>query len=184
MSVSFREQSNFEQCTKQLWVSPSSTQTSPFQLSLNSQEWGCSHREFVFGWTLLPSSCSDASFCASGLDHKHFISGQGLHQVSRIPPLLHSHQPSVMWVWTKSVGCFVLWSLCASLRSPRHLLPTWWGLNLAGTNSCSMYLSVYKCWWSMVPLQISLQTNSGNSNVCWKTKERDANLAEQNHLSD
>ena len=144
-----------------------------FQLSLRSElERGCAHKEFVFSCALLPSSCSDASFCAPGLDHKHLISGQGLHYVSRIPPLLHCHQPSVMWAWAKSVGCFVLWSPRASSRSTKHPLPARWGLNLAGTNSCSVPLSVYKCWWTAVALQISLQTNSSNSNVCWKTMER------------
>lgn len=66
---------------------------------------------------------------------------------------------------------------------PKHPLPARWGLNVAGTNSCSVPLSVYKHWWTVVPLQISLQTNSANSNVCWKTKERHASLAEQDHLS-
>lgn len=165
-------------------MSPSSTQTSPFQLSSRSElERGCAHKESVFSCTLLPSSCSDASFCAPGMDHKRLISGQGLHHVSRIPSLPHRRQPSVMWVWAKSVGCFVPWSPRASSHSPKHPLPTWWGLNLAGTNSSSVRLSVYKDWWTTVPLQISLQTNSGNSNVCWKTKERDASLAEQDRLS-
>ena len=104
-------------------MSPSSTQTSPFQLSSRSElEQGCAHKESVFSCTLLPSSCSDASFCAPGMDHKHLISGEGLHHVSRIPSLPHRRQPSVMWVWAKSVGCFVPWSPRASSPSPKHPL--------------------------------------------------------------
>lgn len=52
------------------------------------------------------------------------MSGKGLHHVSRVPALLHHHQPSVMWVWATSVGCFVPWSPCASSCSPKHPLPS------------------------------------------------------------
>lgn len=101
-------------------MSPSSTQTRPLQSSLRSElEWGCAHKELVFSCTILPSSCSDSSFCARGRDHKHLVSGQGLHHVSRIPPLPHHRQPSGVWVWARSVGCFVPWCPRASSCSPK-----------------------------------------------------------------
>lgn len=99
-------------------MSPSPYQTNPSQWSLRSKlEWGSAHKEFYLAAPFC--SCSGISSCALAQHHKHLDSGQGLYHFSRIPPHPRHHQASVTWVWTKSVACFIPWSLCASSHFPK-----------------------------------------------------------------